>query len=681
MTRMPLSSSAQKFSMMSTLMVVALISLHQACILRKSKSTPQQVQAETLQVNEEAELTACLGVQSNGVNFASHLGGFIALLERGVSPKVTAGGGSGALAATLLMSLMANPSLDGMILKEGALVLSKPHKAALILAATQDVIEAFSFFPSLARSQDAPRAIARLFYGMQTDAINAIGPNNAQLQTESMIGQAVVLANFLKTADFTRALALPSFSARRKAIKELWQKSSNALESNVGEILRALAPPSENSSEPERVRLFEISQRYLKIFREDHGEFGNLPITARERFSDGAEMLASWQREDQSTLAARIFQIAHDQHLPDTKSLEHFLARKVMVPDPNVLWLAYNSRTRTNDFIGLPKGLVVHATLREASTRPDQLTTKPTEISGWAHLYQAYLPSEELFERFVVRKNNGHRFTGKAQEAHDSFLPYRNQTGTETGTETGTATAIGNSNVLLLAERKAGQSAPRGLAFALRVSAAEPGTFRRILASVDEADKVLNPAMPQLLYGFGGWAEPLPLGSLMHLDECKNADYFFKSGLAVLGNSLNIPALKGALEGEAAFLRPLLPDDELARRDEELKSKSAQIEAVFAFSSELEGKKGRITNGTDWQETSTLPHSSQDRRTLSKVITGNRAALMFHAYQLTARSMDAQAFLAPGKRTRISAWGRPLEEDVASLGSAGEIELFLKSFE
>jgi hypothetical protein len=137
--------------------------------------------------------TACVGLQGNGIRFASHVGTYLALLENDILPVVSLGGSSGSIVAASVMSLLENTSYDGVAVSQQEKTLSKTQKAGLILGASSEVLNSFLFLPNIQKIDDFIASLIE--FGFSLTYGNALLGNDATriVSLEATVGQAVLL--------------------------------------------------------------------------------------------------------------------------------------------------------------------------------------------------------------------------------------------------------------------------------------------------------------------------------------------------------------------------------------------------------------------------------------------------------------------------------------------------------
>ena len=583
-------------------------------------------------------LSACVSIQGNGSNFPSHLGTYIALLENNIMPAVTIGGSSGGLIGAAMMALVDNPSLSQPV-QGFAASLSPAQRAALILAASQDVTNDFLFVPALDDPRNLFVTLAQFSFALLAAKTVPSNPNNHFMNIESAVGQGMAAAEFMGTTDFTPFLAIENFQQRRKALRQAWRSSLNSENVSVGELLSALATSDKHLNSTPRSR--ELVRRVFFLMREDPlAPQSDSPEQTWTRYND---QLVKWEKGGFPKRALDKLIAALHSDVPASSKIHGLLKARVTLPDPDILWKRYEGLDSKGKQFPIPEKLVLHSTFRKISVSAG----RATELSGWENLHQGYMPSQTLASAFVERK----RFwEANGKMGYFQYLDKDKQT---------VRSLFPAERVMIL---DASPEAGRGLAWALRVSASEPNGFRRLPFYSAGNDSQWNRTLPSPMINFGGWLEFVALGDMTHLPQCANADFFVTSSLPGELHSFGEAAIRGALVGNASIWSAIIPPVFNRSREEEVKNIIELANASFHYQRSLSGTVGHVNNDLDWDNplVGTDPTSN---RPVGTTFQGERAGLLLRSYENTLLKMKGLPPFVRAGTARLNPFGMAFYPD------------------
>jgi hypothetical protein len=577
------------------------------CQKRFSIAT-SELSSLTVQSNGADSRTACIALQNNGTYFSAHIGSYIALMEQNIIPVVTSAGGSASLVGAAVMSLLQNKSLQQEMLFEGN-VLTPTQKAALLLASSQDIWDSLLFLPSLNKSNEPLTSTLRLLSGISYFELPSQPTLSHILNLDIVIGQSLLIADFLKNSDFSNILGQENFAARRKAMRKLWIQETDGFEADTGEILATLIKRTSDRSAPPRST--EISKRLLALlFEKGDSAF----LQDRHDFYASSEaMLASWGFTSFEKTAQQVYELAQKLHMSDTQSQENFLARKIILPSPELIRRFASGIDARGNLISLPPGLVIHSTFKSLRQKQSRIE----ERLGWDSIYQGYFASTSLFSGLVKVRDAARNMR------NSGFIPLlKNEHKFLKDTD----------HVIVFPESDKGEKL-RGLAFAMQATLSEPGPFRRNSLAIDGRDTSFNPGMPTELATSGGWLEHIPSSIFESLSPCQSSNLLAWSGNPNPVSPYTKRILAGALAGGTAYVDPKQPP---LRKD--LDQFANRLAAASLYSMEMKGKEGHVETAVDWENISKVENPDQHKR-MSKIIGNHRTFLMIHAYQRTRKSM------------------------------------------
>lgn len=600
--------------------------------------------------SDDGAFSACMAIQGNGVKFPSHVGAFVALLEQDVVPEVVIGGSSGSIVGSVLRGLLENPSLKGSSVLRKGQPLSTAQKASLVLAASPDAMESFLFLPALHRKNEFLRSVLHLTYALGFGNSLGVGPESFVVSLEAVVGQAALLVDFFSHTDFRSVISLGTYEARARELRRLWLLHADAMVIDGKELVSALLTPNPNSD-----RQREISRRFFEMFREDPTYTSQQDSAeAWEEFNERLKSFLDGISQDPLGLGKRFQDAVRAADVPFFNK-SAFASTKFIVASPEAVHRAWLGRKRFpsggSDILDLPQGMVVHSTFRLADF--EQKTGRWRERHGLENLFQGYIIPGSLKQSFVQRQEAATR------DISNAFMPYQDTNGVKS--------FLPPENILIIAPRatntpdanaKPNQQVERGLSFAIKASAGEPGPFRRDAWSLSLTDTAsTRPFKETHVVSFGGWAEWNAMAEIMHLPECKGADFLVSSGKPGNGDAFQRAALRTALF-PLDYMRALRLEKARAE-DKQVAFEQERLDKVLSYARGLRGRldEGVITNDLDFDAPSEHPDPAVRKR-VNKAIVGNRMALMIAGYQRTLESLRARAPSVP--RAHFSAWDEDL---------------------
>jgi hypothetical protein len=542
-----------------------------------SACVPKSVSKVESTTLSSTSATACVGLQGNGLRFPSHVGVYTALLENNIEPVVSLGGSSGSIVGSVVMSMLENSSIESARVQFQGRHLSRAQKTAVILSAIPDVINTFIFLPAFNGLRfdewQVTPAILRFVIQSQYGEVLAGDDNARIISIESTVGQAVLLADFARNANFNSVFQKESYVERREEMFRLWTEWSNGIAIDGKTLFDAAALPETRWAEDPQ--LAKIGDRFYRLFQQDLvQEKSHQNVESWRLLLKGAKYLLN-----NGTLTRMLA----------GKKIDSLLKTKIFMPDPNILWKAYLGFGKDQKFFELPKGMIVHSTFRRGTfIRAADGSVNSSEGVGISDLFQGYVAHNStgrpLFSELLkVRESAASRGEGfEPYYQHGTqdmkmlsfaypaqqVLVFRN-VATNRGDKAPDFKDDGQADVLFREGR-------RGLAHAVAYSAGEPGPFRRLPVFIGAEDlqdnrlKVAGNSAVDLLPGatnlaekgktkglisFGGWSENVPLSTLAMLPSCSQATFFVSSGKPGLGNSFQEDAIRAALRGWNFFVR------------------------------------------------------------------------------------------------------------------------------
>ena len=567
---------------------------------------------------------ACVTLQGNGERYPALIAQLLALLEQDIEPKVIFGGSSAAGAASLVRSVLNNPSLANVQVQVNGKELSLAEKAARIIATTPDPIATIIVLPGINRLGETLKSL--VLYGVADQLVEAfVGyPEQSLANLEAAVGQISLLTEFFATADFSAALQEDDLATRSRLVMRDWLAFSEQLYVTPKEFIRALitAPDDERWTE----RSEEIKTRYFDLFYSDITPEDQLPEPARQRYNK----MLSWlkplinQISDERWESIFLSAIGNLQGVPFVSYTATVLSKPFYLPSGKRIVAAYKGESGFR----LPDGVILHTTARQASRR---WVGGLVEKEGLENFYQVYFPSRNLFSDLSsARARLG---------ASESFLSYEDQDGND-------QSLLPRSQLLVLNN----QTFPQ----VIKYSIAEPNAFRRDALTLSPSDMMRNdfslPAETQLVT-FGGWMEHANLNTLMSLEACQNVDYLVET--STLSDGLfqfQLKAIRAVIEGgtQASWLG-LFGERATENASETFVN---QLWASYEYGRRLAGPDRYVGLDFDWDNASGEQAGSELGTALNAAYDRNRNAFFIRAYQYAADRLEADSF---GRFPRVDA--------------------------
>lgn len=659
------------------------------CTLARSKTTPTLFTAMSLGISlgaslslagcnkrkfnsitksssaEQTEHKACVGTQGNGVRFPSHIGTFTALLESNITPVVTMGGSSGSIIGSVVMGLLENTSYNDHTVRAGGRTLTRAQKAALILAATPDVVNSYIFLPALNSLWQTVMDVSTFVLGMGYGKA-LLGDSDMRIvSTEAIVGQSALMVDFFTHQDFSSVLHLKTFAERRSEVFRLWKEFSNAETVTVRQLINAAKG---KLSKEEEDRFDNLDKRLYAFFQRDVAE-----------------------RDETITFSWKVALKAMDAALraADKTALPQKLDEIVLtIPDPKLLWNSYSSRTKDGKFMPVPKGMIIHSTFRRGvfelkdivikNNRGDSVVPEThtriefAEAVGLDKLFQGYTANDHPAMPLYSQLRDARR---EQEAAGKGFQPYLNE-------DKSISYAYPVQQILVLPtvhDNEAGQFVAvklpnegqrlvkdglRGLAHGIAYSAGEPGPFSRTMLTISTQERKDNMANGKDVFegidsikrstkgegiiSFGGWSENVPLSTLAMLPACADAKFFVSGAKEGLGNQFQEAAVRGALKGWTSVTRKIRDAGAAfitghpAAADDLVKKHFSAIDNSVLFSRAVIGerwfnnptaKPQLLWNRLEFDAPSKASLQGDALKAVNGKLTNDRFALMIVSYQ------------------------------------------------
>ncbi|MEY3902283.1 MAG: hypothetical protein RL189_1589 [Pseudomonadota bacterium] len=606
------------------------------------KTSTVETQATQGSLNSRKK-TACVSFQGNGVYYSAHVGALISILENNYEPVFASGGSSGAIIASVARALVENPSLRG---SDGTFA---PQKAATILASSSSVIESFLFLPLFTNPLKMLDALDGFFSSSAQGFING-ALKDALVHAESVVGQATLVVDFFRTADFEVVLREKSLIQRELKIAALWSQSTGAIRVKPDQIADALFTPRKVLLSAKSDHLVEIQDRLFRLYKARYEDPLSNHKVAQEtwnEFIEGNYELLSLNKPETRRLIFRNF-IQATRSIESFDSLAAAMSGDVLLADPKRVFHAANGiDSRKGKKIEIPSNVVIHTTARRASKTADGWK----EHKGVESLYQFYVSNSRDLKRnasVLLKPENN-----PLQPKDKSKLP------------------------VIPSERLAATTLPLGPALA--ATTGEVSAFERTPLTVDTATRnrfKWHSAEEQFI-GFGGWLEKLPIGTLARFKECspQNVDIYFYTSDGVAVNSfakmiftglyMDFP-LRGLIAQQirnpTADLGALLSGDSKPSQTVEMPpetrnkidSSLSSIEAIFEDWREAKARKGVLpVNFLFAQPAKMGGHDSQE---LNIEYRSNRRAMMLAVYEFTRKVLRDKNL----GTAQLPLWSNPL---------------------
>lgn len=582
--------------------------------------------AETSSVSLSPPLTehsACIALQNNQTVFNTHLGTYIAILENGILPKISISGGSSTIIAAAVMALLQNQTLNTLEVKDGNTTLSKAHKAALILSSSLDIFDSLTLYPNLPEMKPSLTTLTDFLYGFKKENADSRKQKSAFIHKESLVGQSLLLTEFFKSTSFINILAMSSPIARQKAMRKSWLDFSNGIELSHQDLINIIFA---DFSQKDAAKFKTISSKLDQLFKID------MRLPANISNENWTSMSDQWKKNSKRNFEDELFQTANSENLPASRNRELFLARTIIIPDPELVWKAYEGVGKDGTKITFPTGLVVHSTFKGIKANPgfnaiDFSSTSWSESPGWSHIYQAYMGAPELTNQLYQKKlsinNQSHlKISGFAPKNLDRQKK----------------SYIFDSTNILTFPVSAKQN-DVNFSVAMKSALAEYGFFRQDPLDFKISNSIFANQSTEPIIATGSWAENNALTAIYDLAECSSADYLVTSGLGNRLSTTQKNSLRTALEGKNGILKPLLQDDELLKMNSNNENYQNELLNGLNFTNSLSGKLGRIDNNLDW-EVWAFAGNSIAPNAFSQFLNNSRRSQTLLGYKNTLNSIN-----------------------------------------
>jgi hypothetical protein len=478
-------------------------------------------------VAEEAP-RICVSLEGNGENFSSHFAAFTALLERGLEPSVIAGGSSGAPVAAIVRMLLQNPSIQQ---SNGDLANTRAaRRSALVLGSSVSVFESLLFLPAL---DDFTGAIAAM--GLQGAALAGnlgfvSNPDHAFAHAEAITAQLVMAAGFFAHHDFTKVLAAKSFEDRVALVRQEYIESMGLLSVDPKTFVAALFTPPQRAVTQETASLHrEIRRRYFFMFN------SQIPRETRKPPSERWQNFETFLSRHNFLLTDAVRRKAESDYfktidairpLPFIGALAATVGKTFLLPSPEVMEHALNSRDAQGRKLTLPEGALIHTTVRLGEARnamPLENTLFPRrrydsivpldgnkridDKPGFPSLYQFYFATERMASDLHAgrMRQSGHLL---------SFVDSSSQ-------------AASSPSPVLETSEHAQVFSGLDLQQALTSTISEPGVFRRIPLALRDLRPPPSATLPAALQGhdtfvvtYGGWLDTSANQTMSLMPDC-----------------------------------------------------------------------------------------------------------------------------------------------------------------
>lgn len=568
----------------------------------------------------------------------------IALLESRTEPVFASGGSSGAIVASVARALVENRSLA----QAGSF---EPYFAAQLLAASGQVIDSVLFLPRF----NSPLAFIDSFDVLVAGARNGFiraKPTDAIAHLESIIGQAVLVIDFFRTADFSEVLRQPDFRMRERMVGALWSKFADAIRVTPADLADALLQTRQKMAADGRQDLIQVQNKIFKLFRSQSDNFSNNHLTHQDSWNRFIESNSSLLLLSEPQQRRKLFFkfVSQLRNIENFDALFATLSDDFFLPDPDRVYQAFQGfDSRLKGRIEIPSNVIVHSTARRAK-KADGSWQEPT---GLDTLYQVYFtnPSQSGRVAGVLHDPNNNPL-----QPQDISFPS-----------------------LLPPERIL--SMTLALGSSLAVTSGEPNGFVRFPLDLDATARLRLSWMShnERLLGFGGWLEKVALGTLAQFSECTadNVDLYFYTSegegmtrfanmilLGLLGDSPLREFLSSQLGGRSSGdLRSLLAG--LSNSQQGLLPSKIDVPALSSFissanklieeNSQLRGRSGNIPVLFNHAEPTRHSRFFSEERNV--VFRSNRRAMILAAYEFTRNSAGIRG--VQGEASML--WGRPFK--------------------
>lgn len=566
--------------------------------------------------------TACLSFQGNGPYFSSHIGALIALLENKFVPVFAAGGSSGAIVASMTRALTENPTLalNGKF---------DPQFAASVLASSSPVIESILFLPRLTTPARLIESIDA-FLGGKAFVANWTGPSYGMVNADSIFGQATLIVEFYRSANFTEVRRKNSLAAKEDTVSKLWKDFADAIDVTPEQFTEAILNNRDTLIKEEKGDLVQIQDRFFRMFRSRR----DTPLNEfQQQQKQWNALLQSQGRkfglESAQGRAAVMHKLLNAvRPIESLDSLYSTLSGKFMLPDPDRVYRAFlGSDSKTRKIIEIPSNTIIHTTARRAQKQSGEWHEK----RGLASLHQIY-------------------FTGKklAPVALKTLLdPKTNPLRPVAGE--------GESLPVLPSERIV--VSEQNLSSAIAATSAEAAAFVRSPITLDdEANRRLGwITNNESLVGYGGWLQKISLSTALQFEQCKpnQVDVYFYTADGDEVGEFSLSLFRGLL-GEQALRNQnssSVPSDL-----REIENAIERTKLLTRSNRSLSAKLGHIP--LDYRHNAPLGTTNADLQEVNIAIRTNRRATILATYQLTSRILINEKL----QSSPMKLWEIPLEQ-------------------
>lgn len=571
---------------------------------------------------QPAKKTACVSFQGNGVYFSSHVGALIALLESNYEPVFATGGSSGAILASVSRALVENPSLAG---RSGF----NPQAAARVLSASAPIIESVLFLPRFTTPLMLLDSLDVFLTGSSLGVLRS-DPTDGLVNAESIVGQASLVIDFYRSADFSAALQKNSITEREKAIALSWKNFANTIDVTPEQVADALLQSRESLQADGQTHLVSIQDRFFKLYRSKKDTFHTNYKTQQEAWNrligGNAKAFGLDSRERRQGLFKKLLE--RIKSLESLDALAATLSGQFMMADPERVYRAFEGfDSRTNRRIEIPSNTVIHSTARRAKKTDGEWK----EARGIDNLHQVY-------------------FTNPAQSPMVADILTRPSNNPLQPQDRSVQPVIPSSRIVVT-----GQT----LGPTLAATTGEPTAFLRFPLQLDVPARLRLgwTNVNEELFGYGGWLEKVSLGTGRQFETCdsRNVDvYFYTSDgdgvnrfakMALLGLFLDEP-MRGLLArqiGNPTDIKALLGGTSThnGSTDDDIRTgfdaAVGAADSIFTDNRNARGRVGHIPVNFNYVNPSEVKGTLAEPANIA--IRSNRRAMILAAYEFSRRVM------------------------------------------
>lgn len=584
---------------------------------------------------QPAKKTACVSFQGNGVYFSSHVGALIALLESNYEPVFATGGSSGAILASVSRALVENPSLAG---RSGF----NPQDAARVLSASAPIIESVLFLPRFTTPLMLLDSLDVFLTGSSLGVLRS-DPTDGLVNAESIVGQASLVIDFYRTADFSIAIRKNSVAEREKAIAQIWKNFANTIDVTPEQVADAILQSRETLQAGGHTHLVMIQDRFFKLYRSKKDTFHTNYKTQQESWNrligGNAKTFGLDSRERRQGLFKKL--IERIKTLESFDALAATLSGQFMLADPDRVYRAFEGfDSRTNNRIEIPSNTIIHSTARRAKKSDGEWK----EAQGINNLHQVY-------------------FTNPAQSGAVADVLTRPENNPLQPHDRSAQPVIPSSRIVVT-----GQT----LGPTLAATTGEPTAFLRFPLQLDVPARLRLgwTNVNEELFGYGGWLEKVSLGTGRQFETCdsRNVDvYFYTSDgdgvnrfakMALLGLFLDAP-MRGLLARQIenptdikALLGGNSTHNGFAEDDiqSDFDATVGAADSIFSDNRNARGRVGHIPVNFNYVNPSEVKGALAEQANVA--IRSNRRAMILAAYEFSRRVMSGKGL----SRTSLDLW-------------------------